>query len=67
MKYTIQHVNPSLVFLKFENGLEVSMNPKTGYWSMGGLRRPNLDDLQAIIGIVLEVLTLPVAAEDEKA
>jgi len=66
MKYTREDESPDEVWLNFEDGTEVFLNPKTGEWAFHNLRRPNLSDLQAIIGIVLEILTLPVGSEGGK-
>lgn len=65
MKYTIKHM-ARRTFIDFENGMTVCIDQDTKEWYLANLRRPTLEDIQAVIGIVLEVLTLPVATEDEK-
>lgn len=65
MKYDRQDFD-SYTFLTFENGLTVEVNRRSKSWNITGLRKPTLEDLQAIIGIMLEVLTLPVGETDDK-
>lgn len=65
MKYAItEHPLEGMTSLVFENGLVVELNRKTGKWALTGWRKPDLSDIQAVIGIILEILTLPVGSKD---
>jgi len=66
MKYVRKYISKAESLLVFEDGTEVRLDSETGKWSVVGLRRPTIDDLQAICGIILSILTLPVATQDEK-